>query len=625
MYIWVDRRTCIVSSSLQLLNFMEVATKGPKHSKSDSAMKKTWEDRLSDMLEASHRPKLNMGEQKSCVKAKMSQSLTTDIQNSMNPEILLLQKQLENQFVVRSALEKAMTYRPLSHDPTSENPITKPTEDLIKEIAVLEMEVVYMEKCLLSLYRKTFDERASFLSTLDEKSTSTSTTHKWVSLKVPGHNVSTKNESSVINSNCFPPSQDSIYNPPKESGDISGTKALLDSSIRRCHSSLSQRSACSFIASPMGSFAEAVHSHHSLPLSMLEGAAPNSTNLAEHLSISIHGRNLEKPNCLSEEMIKCISAIYSELADPPLINHGFTSSPRSSSSSISASSPQHQYDMQSPEFRKDSSFHSSMYNFCDIEGSKELSGSFSTMVEVKWICRDSQRLTCVKDMLQNFRSLVCRLEEVDPKMMKHEEKLAFWINIHNALAMHAFLVYGIPRNNMKRIFLLLKAAYNVGGHTISVDKIQNSILGCRLPRPGQWLQSLFFQKKKFKAGDAQKAYAIEHPEPRLYFALCSGSHSDPAVRVYTPKRVFQELEAAKEDYIHTTFAIQREQKILLPKLVDSFAKDSGLCPAGFVEMVEHSMPGFIEKSVQQGKLWKRIEWIPHNFTFRYLLSEELTK
>ncbi|GMP38077.1 hypothetical protein CsSME_00009472 [Camellia sinensis var. sinensis] len=101
-----------------------------------------------------------------------------------------------------------MTYRPLSHDPTSENPITKPAEDLIKEIAVLEMQVVYMEKYLLSLYRKTFDERASFLSTLDEKSASTSTTHKWLSLKVPGHNVTTKNENSVINSNCFLPSQD---------------------------------------------------------------------------------------------------------------------------------------------------------------------------------------------------------------------------------------------------------------------------------------------------------------------------------------------------------------------------------------------------------------------------------
>ena len=31
----------------------------------------------------------------------------------------------------------------------------------------------------------------------------------------------------------------------------------------------------------------------------------------------------------------------------------------------------------------------------------------------------------------------------------------------------------------------MQAAYNIGGHTISVDMIQSSILGCRLPRPGQ--------------------------------------------------------------------------------------------------------------------------------------------
>ena len=32
---------------------------------------------------------------------------------------------------------------------------------------------------------------------------------------------------------------------------------------------------------------------------------------------------------------------------------------------------------------------------------------------------------------------------------------------------------------------MIQAAYNVGGHTISVHMIQNSILGCRLARPGQ--------------------------------------------------------------------------------------------------------------------------------------------
>lgn len=39
-----------------------------------------------------------------------------------------------------------------------------------------------------------------------------------------------------------------------------------------------------------------------------------------------------------------------------------------------------------------------------------------------------------------YRSLICRLEEIDPRKLEHEEKLAFWINIHNALVMHVMIL-----------------------------------------------------------------------------------------------------------------------------------------------------------------------------------------
>lgn len=100
------------------------------------------------------------------------------------------------------------------------------------------------------------------------------------------------------------------------------------------------------------------------------------------------------------------------------------------------------------------------------------------------------------------------------------------------------------------------------------------------------------------------------------------------VRIYTPKRVFQELEAAKEEYIRATFGVRKDRKIVLPKIVESFAKDSGLCPAGVVEMIQQSLPESFRRSIkkcQLGKSRKSIEWIPHNFTFRYLLSKELVK
>ena len=39
----------------------------------------------------------------------------------------------------------------------------------------------------------------------------------------------------------------------------------------------------------------------------------------------------------------------------------------------------------------------------------------------------------------SHRSLIQRLEKVDPMKMTHEEQLCFWINIHNALVMHVLL------------------------------------------------------------------------------------------------------------------------------------------------------------------------------------------
>lgn len=92
--------------------------------------------------------------------------------------------------------------------------------------------------------------------------------------------------------------------------------------------------------------------------------------------------------------------------------------------------------------------------------------------------------------------------------------------------------------------------------------------------------------------------------------------------------MFEELETAKEEYVQSNFIVHKEQKILLPKIVESFAKDSGLSLVDLVEMVEHFMPDSQRKNIsihhcQHKKIWKAIEWIPHNFTFHYLLSKEV--
>ncbi|XP_024461669.2 uncharacterized protein LOC7473136 isoform X1 [Populus trichocarpa] len=601
-----------------------------KRSKSLPDKKRVEEDGLDSSFEASGRIKLNMGQLKNSAKSKKKQSPKTEVQNSLKQEILQLEKRLQDQFQVRRALESAMGYKTSSHDSTTELSMPKPATELIKEIAVLELEVVHLEQYLLSLYRKAFDQQTYLVSpSKQDRSLKTPVTTPRRRLFDVSRPETSKKETSATQTACQ--SRDNKW---KETNVIGGEEKLLDSGVHRCHSSLSQRSAFSNRTSPPEEFlGRAVRACHSQPLSMMEYAqsASNIISLAEHLGTSIYDHVPETPNKLSEDMIKCMSAIYCKLSDPPLTHNGL-SSPNSSLSSMSAFSPREQCDMWSPGFRNNPSFDVRLDNPFLVEGLKEFSGPYSTMIEVPWIYRDSQKLGDVENLLQNFRfccrSLICRLEEVDPRKLKHEERLAFWINIHNALVMHAFLAYGIPQNNVKRLFLLLRAAYNVGGHTFSADTIQSSILGCRMSRPGQWIRFLLSSKFKFKTVEERQAYAINHPEPLLHFALCSGSHSDPAVRVYTPKRVIHELEAAKEEYIRATFGVRKGQKVLLPKIMESYAKDSGLCPAGLLEMIQQTLPESVRKCLkkcQLGKPRKTIEWIPHNFTFRYLISKELVK
>ncbi|XP_070669597.1 uncharacterized protein [Malus domestica] len=465
-----------------------LSVKQHKRSKSFPEKKRVEEDDLDGSGEASDLVKLDMGQFKGHVTTKKKQSPTVEVHNSLKQEILQLEKRLQDQFKVRHALENSLGYRSSIHHNTNASVMPKPATELIKEIAVLELEVAHLEQYLLSLYRRAFDGKFSSVSPSkkDERLKPTLTSPRIRFLEVSEPDMPLEGENLAVQS-----SGQSLENSQKEFNAIGGEEKLLDSSVHRCHSSLSQRSAFLSRTSPEESLANTLRSCHSQPLSMMEYAQNTSSNLislAEHLGTRIADHIPETPNRLSEDMIKCMSTIYCKLSET-LLSHNGLSSPNSSLSSTSAFSPRDQSDMWSPRCRNNSSFDVRLDNPFHIEGLKEFSGPYSTMVEVPWIYRDSKKLGDIEHLLQHFRSLICRLEEVDPRKLENDEKLAFWINVHNTLVMHAYLAYGVPQNNVKRVFLLLKAAYNIGGHTISADTMQSSILGCRMSCPGQYISA----------------------------------------------------------------------------------------------------------------------------------------
>ncbi|KZV53180.1 hypothetical protein F511_29910 [Dorcoceras hygrometricum] len=593
-----------------------------KRSKSFPNSREPEQDMQDPSADAVRGSKFNMGCSDDCTDRKKGQIPSADIQYSLKQE---LEKRLHDQITVRGALEKALGCGTSSEDVSDETAVPKPATELIRDIAILELEVGHLEQYLLSLYRKAFDPKISSFSPSKE--------HEELKppLSPPRRGRLDFSRSDITSARVKFLPQTEIPTLSNSRKEINGSteEKFNDLSVLRSHSSVYQYSSLENQNSPPAeTLGKALRACHSQPSSMTEYAQNTSSqviSLAEHLGTRISDNLIETPNKLSEHMVKCMSIIYSKLADPPSTNHGL-SSPTSSLSSMSAFSPKDQCDFWSPGLRNDSSFDVRLDNPFHVEGLKDFSGPYSTMVEVKCLHRYGQKLGDTESLLQNFRSLISRLETIDPRKLAHEEKLAFWINVHNALA---FLAFGIPQTTIKRMLLLLKAAYNVGGQIVSADFIQNSILSCRVSRPGQWFRLLLSSRTKFKVGDARQKYAIEQPEPLLHFALSSGSHSDPAVRIYTPKRVFQELEAAKEEYIRATFGVRKDKKIILPKIVQSFSRDSGLCAAGIMEMIQHALPESMRKSVKKrqprNSLDNIIKWAPHNFAFRYLISNELVK
>lgn len=121
-----------------------------------------------------------------------------------------------------------------------------------------------MEQYLLSLYRKRFDHQVLSLSAKERKLETNSDT-KSGSSSVNGKVTFSGKEISIPHSNLLSP-RNSVGFPLRECKKQLEPEAVLDFSIHRSHSTLSQRSVCSIETSQ----AKALDNFHSLPLFMLE-------------------------------------------------------------------------------------------------------------------------------------------------------------------------------------------------------------------------------------------------------------------------------------------------------------------------------------------------------------------
>ncbi|XP_051137821.1 uncharacterized protein LOC127256028 isoform X2 [Andrographis paniculata] len=449
----------------------------------------------------------------------------------------------------------------------------KSSVELMEEIAVLEVEIMHLEQYLLSLYRTAFMRY------------------------LPTTRLRTAQETDAMSyqASSGPHSPKSKSATPRDSKspmDLVPVSVPLSSPIKK------------------------------------QPATNRHNSLAEHLGHSEIDNLVVRPDKLSEDIVRCVSLIYCKLANPAThdsVNKGCSASSASSFCSSSTFSPKNLSGRWSPQYSEDVTAN------CDFEGLKQENGhsAAAAVLEVLKICLDDENYSYATSMLKKFRSLVKSLETVDPMKMKREQSLAFWINIHNALLMHAYLAYG-TQNYIKSNFMV-KAAYNVGGHCVNAYDIQSSILGIRSHYSATTLVS---PGRKFKTGNTKHPYAIDYPEPLVHFALCSGAYWDPMVRIYTAKSVFEDLEIARAEFIRSTVYFEKETRICAPKILCHYGKDLSLGVAALLEVISEYVPDVRSKAaikacVKSGRASKHVHWLEQSSSssssssFRYLIHKKI--
>lgn len=142
---------------------------------------------------------------------------------------------------------------------------------------------------------------------------------------------------------------------------------------------------------------------------------------------------------------------------------------------------------------------------------------------------------------RRFCDAVASLHRREPPASE-EAATAWWINLYNALVIHAVVAFGVRRSVWEDRGFFRHAAYVVAGQRMSADDIEHGVLRGNRPHP-------LFLIRQFSSDDPRLRWSLS-PDPRVHFALVCASRSCPAIRLYTPARLGADLDRAASAFIN---------------------------------------------------------------------------
>ena len=131
----------------------------------------------------------------------------------------------------------------------------------------------------------------------------------------------------------------------------------------------------------------------------------------------------------------------------------------------------------------------------------------------------------------------------------HCARLAFWINVYNALVLHGIVSLGVRRSVVRAWNFFWRAAYRIGGFVLSSDDVEHGVLRGNRRR-------VLPPLRPFGARDPRRDLALSPLDPRLHFAINCGARSCPPVGVYRAEAIDAQLDLATRSFVNSEVMLE---------------------------------------------------------------------
>ncbi|XP_077243883.1 ternary complex factor MIP1 leucine-zipper protein (Protein of unknown function, DUF547) isoform X2 [Tasmannia lanceolata] len=515
------------------------------------------------------------------------------IRLDLEEEVIKLQGVLNEEQNLNRVLQCAL-HRPLVSCPCHSLSLPLQVQVILAEVAMVEEEIICLERKVEELKLHLYQEKQL--------------TKEWkLQQQQHPHQRHQKNFLCGLGSR-------------RELGDFAQSSRLFNPDFRNQRLIRERKSSLGSASEMRTLFSTRLNDEEAERSSRRDERKQNQSTLDEESSI-------EMPNKLSEKLLKCLISIFVKLNRTPTQTDFESSSvvPKLTLSCMSSKGfmTKTPLNCRTPVFYSDDNrtLLDPYSVFSDLEGTFGDVGPYKNFMHFTRSSLDMTQVSQCFSVIGKLRVLMHKLCYVDLTLLTHKQKLAFWINTYNSCIMHAFLQHGLPSTPDKLLALMNKAALNVGGIVLNALAIEHFILR----HPFDSKNGVMDEKEAL----LRHAYGLGYPEPNITFALCRGSWSSPALRIYTAENVMSELERAKVEYLEASIGFTCKKKIVVPKLLHWHMRDFAEDYESLLEWIYSQLPvsASLKRLIMEflnGEtklpIAKTVDIQPYESEFRYLLT-----